>query len=110
MLFVTRFLSFLIKNGMSRPTVSRTIPALSSIYYFGSLANIDLNLFTLASKRVRSVARADSDGNLSAVWINRVASLPVRIGVFRIGRAIAYDFYRLHECRVLSFATFRTQS
>ena len=83
----------LIKGSMSCSAVSRTIPAFSSIHYLGSFANIALNLFTLASNRVRSDNRADSEGNLSAVRMNSVASLPVKIGVLRIGLAIMIYFF-----------------
>lgn len=68
------------------------IPEFCSIDYLGSLANIVLNLFTLFSKRIRSVLRIVSDGIVDAAWIKAVASLPVIIGVLRIGFAIINKF------------------
>lgn len=40
------------------------------------------------SKRIRSILRIVSDGIVDAAWIKAVASLPVIIGVLRIGFAI----------------------
>lgn len=63
------------------------------------------------SKRIRSILRIVSDGIVDAAWIKAVASLPVIIGVLRIGFAIInlLSVYKKRPSHQLQKATNKTK-
>ncbi len=64
------------------------------------------------SKRIRSILRIVSDGIVDAAWIKTVASLPVIIGVLRIGLAIIkfYCPFKKRSSHQLQKVTNKTKS